>query len=87
MTELKRSVREIVSLIDTDDEMPTRGQMVLALGLGGTLCDVVWTADSPKHYHAWMPYPKVPPSVKAKLTALYESGKSWGNRGTAVNRT
>lgn len=84
--EVKRPVREVVALIDTDDEMPSRGQTVFALSLGGKLCEIVWLADSHKHFHAWMPFPKVPKAVKEKLTALYDSGQSWGSRGTPVHR-
>lgn len=73
-------------LIDIDDEMPRRGEAVLALGLGGGLCDVVWGKDSHLFFKAWMPYPKVPKSVKQKLSDLYASGKSWGIHGTEIHR-
>lgn len=84
MGEILRPTREVVYLIDVDDEMPGRGQMVLALGLGGSLCTVLWAKDSHKFFKAWMAFPKVPPKVKEKLTALYSSGSSWGSRGSAV---
>jgi hypothetical protein len=72
MTEpIKRIVRPIVSLIDIDDEVPNPGEAVYALGLGGKLCEIVWTKESSKFFKAWMPYPSVPPAVKEKLFNLY----------------
>lgn len=72
--EQKRPTKEVISLIDVDDESPYPGQMVYALGLGGSLCEVVWNTDSHKHFFAWMPYPKVPRKVKDKLYNMYCNG-------------
>lgn len=80
-----RVTREVVHLIDTEVDTPNPGEKVFALSLGGKLVEMVWNKDSRKHYHAWMPYPKVPKTVKEKLNALYNSGKSWGNHGTQVH--
>lgn len=73
----KRQVREVVYLIDIDDEEPGRGQSVLALGLGGKLAEVVWSKDSSKFFLAWCPYPSIPKSVKEKMQARYLSGEGW----------
>lgn len=73
-----RPVRVEVSLIDIDEEMPTTGSLVFALGLGGKLCEIVWRSDSHEFFKAWMPYPKVPRSVKRKLYEAYCSGEGWG---------
>lgn len=67
-----RPTRPVVELIDCDDEMPTSGSSVLAIGLGGTLAPIVWTSESIKFFKAWMPYPKVPVSVKNKLLEQYK---------------
>jgi hypothetical protein len=84
MSEPTRPTMEVVSLTDIDEELPRRGQKVYALSLGGVLVEMVWAADSHRHYVAWMPYPKVPKTVKDKLSALYHSGRSWGRHGTQV---
>ena len=69
-----RPTKEVVSLIDIDDEMPRFGEKVYALGLGGALCEVVWGRNSHEFFKAWMPYPKVPKAVKEKLYNLYCNG-------------
>lgn len=46
------------------------GQLVLAIGLGGKLCETVWTRDSSKFFRAWTVYPKIPPEVKEELYEL-----------------
>lgn len=71
----KRIVRETVYLIDIDDEMPGRGQAVLALGIGGKLCETVWTKDSHLFFKAWCPYPAVSKELKTKLYEMYRSGE------------
>lgn len=71
MSEFNRPVREVVYLIDVDDEPPNVGDLVFALGLGGKLVETVWTRDSHQFFLAWMPYPKTPKSVKAKLMKQY----------------
>lgn len=76
----------MVWLIDVDDEKPSIGETVQALSIGGKLCEVQWRKDSHEFFKAWMPHPKVPKKVKDKLSALYASGKSWGNHGTEVRR-
>jgi hypothetical protein len=72
--EPKRPVRETVWLIDIDDEMPPAGACVLALGLGGKLCETVWNKKSAEFFVAWMPYPSEPRKVKDKLSRLYLAG-------------
>jgi hypothetical protein len=62
--EERRPTREVVYLIDIDDEMPGRGETVQALSIGGKLCEVVWGKDSHEFFKAWMPHPKVPKKVK-----------------------
>lgn len=63
-----RPTAPVVELIDTAIEMPLPGAKVYALGAGGVLAPVVWTSKSPEFFVAWMPYPKVPASVKARLS-------------------
>jgi hypothetical protein len=70
-----RPTREVVYLIDIDDEPPRRGQTILALSIGGKLCEVVWGKDSHEFFKAWMPYPKTPKAVKEKLFNLYMGRK------------
>lgn len=72
--EVIRPTREVVYLIDVDDEAPMPGQQVFALGLGGSLCQVIWTKGSEKFFKAWMPFPKIPKGVKEKLHSLYMNG-------------
>lgn len=67
MAEAERPVDDVIYLIDIDDEMPLPGQHVLALGLGGKLCETVWTKDSHEFFKAWAKFPKVPKAVKDKL--------------------
>lgn len=74
MSEPNRPVREEVQLIDIDEEMPSPGSLVLALGLGGKLVETVWRSDSHTFFKAWMPYPKVPKKVKEKLYRFYCGG-------------
>lgn len=71
MSDPNRKVAKVVELIDIDVEMPQNGQLVLALGLGGKLCEEVWTSNSHKFFKAFMPYPKIPASVKEKLMKQY----------------
>lgn len=54
-------------MIDVDDETPTPGARVLAIGLGGCLAPVVWGSVSHKSFYAWCHYPQIPQSVKEKL--------------------
>lgn len=74
MSEPNRPTRDVVYLIDIDDEMPRAGDLVYALGLGGKLVETTWTSSSHKFFKAWMPYPKVPKAVKEKLYDLYLNG-------------
>lgn len=85
MAEPNRPTREVVYLTNTDDEMPTSGAKVYALSLGGVMCEIIWRADSHKHYAAWMYYPKIPDDVKKKLYDQYCNG-GWGKHGTQVQR-
>lgn len=62
-----RPTKTQAELIDIDVEMPTSGSRVLALTLGGTLAQTVWTSDSHKYFLAWSVYPKIPKSVKEKM--------------------
>lgn len=71
MSEPNRPVRETVWLIDTDDEMPLTGANVIALGMGGKLCETVWNKDSHKFFVAWMSYPRIPAIVKEKMHNAY----------------
>lgn len=70
-----RAVRPVVYLIDIDDEMPGRGQAVLALGVGGKLCETVWSKDSHLFFKAWCHYPAVSKELKTKLYNMYISGE------------
>lgn len=72
MSESNRPVQPVVYLKDVDIEQPTVGQLVLAIGLGGKLCETVWKSDSSDFFKAWMEYPKIPQTVKEKL---YEQTK------------
>lgn len=74
MSEPQRPVREVVYLTDIDDEMPTAGSNVIAIGLGGKLCETVWTRDSHLFFKAWMYYPKIPKKVKIKLSKNFPTG-------------
>lgn len=67
MTDPFRLTAPAAVMIDIDDEMPTPGSRVLAIGLGGCLAPVVWGSESHKHFKAWCHYPQIPASVKAKL--------------------
>lgn len=70
----KRTVRDVVYLIDIDEEMPNPGELVLALGIGGKLVETVWNKNSHKFFKAFMYYPRVPKVVKDKLYQLYLNG-------------
>lgn len=78
MAEDNRPTREVVWLVDVDEEQPRQGQKVYALTLGGKLVEMIWNKNSRKDYHAWMPFPKIPKSVKEKLYNLYCNG-GWRN--------
>lgn len=67
MADINRKTQEVVSLVSVEKELPQVGQLVLALGLGGKLTEVVWTKDSYKFFRAWMKYPRIPPEVKEEL--------------------
>jgi len=82
MGEPLRRTREVVALIDIDEETPNPGEMVFALGLGGKLCEVIWNKTSHEYFKAWMPYPKIPKTVKEKLYNLYCNG-GWKGGHTA----
>lgn len=82
----KRPTREVVYLTDTDYEKPNPGETVLAISLGGKLCEVVWNSKSHEHFHAWMPYPKVPKVVKMKLYELHMDG-GWKRSGNGPEST
>jgi len=70
MSEPNRKTKEVVYLTSVSKEEPSIGQLVLAIGLGGKLCETVWTRDSSKFFRAWMDYPKIPPEVKEELYEL-----------------
>lgn len=70
MSEVNRPVEDVVHLKDIDIEQPAVGQLVLAIGLGGKLCETVWKSDSHRFFKAWMKYPKIPKTVKEKLYEL-----------------
>jgi hypothetical protein len=68
MSDPLRITAPVVELTDVLEVMPPNGSKVFALGAGGVLAPVSWGNDSAKFFVAWMPYPKVPLSVKARLS-------------------
>lgn len=82
----RRPTREVVHLIDVDEDSPNPGETVLALTQGGVLIKTIWTKDSSKTLKAWMPHPKIPKSVKEKLHEMYMNG-GWKLNGTRPEQT
>jgi hypothetical protein len=76
MSEPNRPTAAHCELLDVDDHPPSSGQVILALGLGGKLVETVWTSKSHEFFYAWMPYPKVPLTVKKKLYERYMQSAS-----------
>lgn len=63
----------VSELIDIKDKQPESGSSVLALTVGGKLCEVVWTSNSHKYYDAWCVYPKIPKSVKERQVERFKN--------------
>ncbi len=72
MSDPLRPVRDVVELIDAHIEQPAVGSHVWALTIGGTLVKTVWKSDSIKSYEAWCRNPRVPQSVKDRMSAPYK---------------
>lgn len=63
---------EVVELVDVRDGEPPNGSKVLALTHGGKLVEVLWKSRSRDEFDSWMPYPKVPDSVKKRQSDRYK---------------
>jgi hypothetical protein len=74
MSEHNRPVALAPTLTDIDVELPANGSHVLAIGLGGKLCEVVWNSKSVDFFKAWCYYPKIPKSVKEKFMNSFPVG-------------
>ena len=58
-------------LIDAHESPPRSGTSVLALTIGGKLCETVWKSDSLLYFDAWASFPKIPKSVRDRQMARY----------------
>lgn len=67
MSEPLRKTEEVVYLKRVTQDDPKSGEHVLALGLGGKLCETVWTSDSHEFFRAYMRYPKIPIDIKQEM--------------------
>ncbi len=66
----KHSVAPVSELIDAHVRTPEPGTPVLGLTIGGTLVPTVWSSTSLLGFEAWCDYPKVPASVKERMSKL-----------------
>lgn len=66
-----RAVSAQPELLDVREVAPTPGARMFALGRGGVLVPIVWTKAAAEFYGAWMPYPKIPPSVREWLATSW----------------
>ena len=63
---------EVVELADVRDGEPPNGSKVLALTHGGKLVEVIWKSNSKYEFDSWMPYPKIPETVKQRQVDRYK---------------
>ena len=63
---------QMVELMDSYQDQPPNGSKVLALTHGGKLVEAVWKSNSKYEFDSWMPYPKVPDSVKQRQVDRYK---------------
>ena len=63
---------ELVHLIDVLEQEPPNGAKVLALTQGGKLVEATWKHNSKNDFDSWMPYPKIPASVKQRQVDRYK---------------
>jgi hypothetical protein len=65
--------RPTLPLIELKDNLiypAPKGARVLALNIGGVLTQAIVTSDFNQQFDAWMEYPQVPASVKARKATL-----------------
>lgn len=63
---------DVVELVDSHVQEPPNGSKVLALTHGGKLVETVWKSNSKYDFDSWMPYPKVPETVKQRQVDRYK---------------
>jgi hypothetical protein len=72
--ELKRPVLKAPEMMDVIEFPPPVGNNLLAISIGGKLCEVVWKRGDEDHFVSWMSYPKIPAKSKKRMHDLYFSG-------------
>jgi hypothetical protein len=71
MADPHRITKSLVELIDLAVQHPSAGADVLALTIGGILVQTTWKPSNARHYEAWAYKPKIPTTVKERMTSRY----------------
>lgn len=72
MSDPERPTVEKAEMFNAHTTPPICGTNVLALSIGGVICNVIWTSTSIQYFDAWQYFLKVPASVKAIQAARFK---------------